>query len=222
MKIINNLPIKTDIQEQIGNLNHLNTFIKTNLVSAVNWLYKNIMDKIGSADISGAGDGTITGAISSLDSVSKTLHTAAFQEVANNDTTSDSGYVADARIVKMHGDEIDSLKAAGSSLSETLTKSIEKLGSQNNLGNIGNEQKEIDLSPYRYLAIRICAGGTNYQYDYFPVSLFSKTRRIHTVYWYSAADNVVADVDISGTGMKLAEWRVSGGISYAINAIGIY
>ena len=121
MKIINNLPIKTDIQKQIGNLSDLKTVLKNNLVSAVNWLYQSIMDKIGSADISGTGDGTITGAIMSLDSISKTLNTAATQEVANNDTTSVSGYVADARIVKIHGDEIDALKTANSSLSTTLS-----------------------------------------------------------------------------------------------------
>lgn len=34
---------------------------------------------------------------------------AADYEVANNDTTTDQGYVADARIVKTHGDEIDAL-----------------------------------------------------------------------------------------------------------------
>lgn len=32
---------------------------------------------------------------------------AAFAQIANNDTTLNSGYVADARIVKTHGDEID-------------------------------------------------------------------------------------------------------------------
>lgn len=35
------------------------------------------------------------------------LRDAAFATIANNDTTTASGYVADARIVKTHGDEID-------------------------------------------------------------------------------------------------------------------
>lgn len=34
---------------------------------------------------------------------------AADANIANNDTTTQSGYVADARIVKVHGDEIDAL-----------------------------------------------------------------------------------------------------------------
>lgn len=37
------------------------------------------------------------------------LGTAAFKNVANNDTTTAEGFVADARIVKQHGDEIDEL-----------------------------------------------------------------------------------------------------------------
>ena len=37
------------------------------------------------------------------------LGTAAFKNVANNDTTTVDGFVADARIVKTHGDEIDGL-----------------------------------------------------------------------------------------------------------------
>lgn len=37
------------------------------------------------------------------------LKTGAFATVANNDTTTAAGYVADARAVKVHGDEIDTL-----------------------------------------------------------------------------------------------------------------
>ncbi len=40
------------------------------------------------------------------------LGSAAPQEVANNDTTTSEGYVADARVAKVHGDEIDSLNTA--------------------------------------------------------------------------------------------------------------
>lgn len=40
------------------------------------------------------------------------LKTAAFAEVANNDSTAAEGYVADARVVKAHGDEIDMLQNA--------------------------------------------------------------------------------------------------------------
>lgn len=38
------------------------------------------------------------------------LGSAAFAAVANNDSTNQAGYVADARIVKTHGDEIDNLR----------------------------------------------------------------------------------------------------------------
>ncbi len=40
------------------------------------------------------------------------LGSAAAKDVVNNDTTSSEGYVADARVVKVHGDEIDSLNTA--------------------------------------------------------------------------------------------------------------
>lgn len=39
------------------------------------------------------------------------LGTAAFCAVANNDTTTAAGFVADARIVKQHGDEIDGINS---------------------------------------------------------------------------------------------------------------
>lgn len=37
------------------------------------------------------------------------LKTGAFAEIANNDTTTEAGYVADARVVEVHGQEIDAL-----------------------------------------------------------------------------------------------------------------
>lgn len=49
------------------------------------------------------------------------LKAAAFKEVANNDTTTEDGYVADARIVKTHGDEIDAVKASVSTLSSQVS-----------------------------------------------------------------------------------------------------
>ncbi len=48
------------------------------------------------------------------------LKAAAFKEVANNDTTTNDGYVADARIVKTHGDEIDAVKSDVSTLSSKV------------------------------------------------------------------------------------------------------
>ncbi len=48
------------------------------------------------------------------------LKAAAFKDVANNDTTTNDGYVADARIVKTHGDEIDAVKTDVSTLSSKV------------------------------------------------------------------------------------------------------
>ncbi len=51
-----------NLQNQIGVLAELKADIKTSLVNAFNWL----VDKIGGTDISGIGDGTVTGAIDEL------------------------------------------------------------------------------------------------------------------------------------------------------------
>ncbi len=45
--------------------------------------------------------------------------------VVNNDSTTSGGYVADARIVKEHRDEIDALKAANSSLNGNLANTFQ-------------------------------------------------------------------------------------------------
>ncbi len=55
---------------------------------------------------SGDTVGTIT---SKLMRWLKDLKGAAWKDVANNDTTGADGYVADARVVKAHGDEIDAI-----------------------------------------------------------------------------------------------------------------
>jgi len=60
-----------DLQNQIGVLDQLKTQVKTSLVNALNWTVDrigNISEKIGGTDISGIGDGTVTGAISALNS----------------------------------------------------------------------------------------------------------------------------------------------------------
>ncbi len=66
MKIINNLPQKTGVQNQIGILDNLKTAIKENIVLSINWLYSTFLDILGSNDISEIGDGSITGAISAI------------------------------------------------------------------------------------------------------------------------------------------------------------
>jgi len=61
----------TNLQNQIGVLEQLKTQVKTSLVNALNWTVDRIGDvseKIGGTDISKIGDGTVTGAISELNS----------------------------------------------------------------------------------------------------------------------------------------------------------
>ena len=48
------------------------------------------------------------------------LKDGAFSTVANNDTTTSSGYVADARIVKTHGDEIDNARTRIAALEQSF------------------------------------------------------------------------------------------------------
>ena len=55
-----------NLQKQIGTLESLKTEVKTNLVNALNWVVNKtsgVIAKLGSADISKIGDGTVTGAI---------------------------------------------------------------------------------------------------------------------------------------------------------------
>ena len=55
-----------NLQKQIGTLESLKTEVKTNLVNALNWVVdktSSVIAKLGSADISKIGDGTVTGAI---------------------------------------------------------------------------------------------------------------------------------------------------------------
>ena len=55
-----------NLQKQIGTLESLKTEVKNNLVNALNWVVdktSGVIAKLGSADISKIGDGTVTGAI---------------------------------------------------------------------------------------------------------------------------------------------------------------
>lgn len=56
------------------------------------------------------------------------LKTGAFSIVVNNDTTTAEGYVADARIIKVHGDEIDALKKSVSDGKKTVAAAITAQG----------------------------------------------------------------------------------------------
>lgn len=92
----------TNLQNQIGTLSLLKTEIRTSLVNALNW----IVDKIGRTDISGIGDGTLTGAIdnlnSSLESVGLSL--SSVLEKTTGTITARTGWsVSGSRIEKRNG-----------------------------------------------------------------------------------------------------------------------
>lgn len=71
---------------------------------------------------------------------------AASYSVANNDTTTQAGFVADARIVKQHGDEIDQLSQNLQELQEGMMKIATKTVTVTT-GNGGSTyQNEIDLN----------------------------------------------------------------------------
>lgn len=72
--------------------------------------------------------------------------TAASCGVANNDTTTASGFVADARIVKTHGDEIDTLNQNLQELQEGMMKIATKTVTVTTGSNNSTYQNEIDLN----------------------------------------------------------------------------
>lgn len=77
-----------NLQKQIGTLEALKTEVKTNLVNALNWVVdktSGVIAKLGSADISKIGDGTVTGAIvnnkEAIEDVSQSLTYTTSQDV---------------------------------------------------------------------------------------------------------------------------------------------
>ena len=66
------------------------------------------------------------------------LKDAAFYSVANNDITTAEGYVADARIVKTHGDEIDSLTTRTSALETSFPAGCSTIAAAVTGGRDGN------------------------------------------------------------------------------------
>lgn len=77
-----------NLQKQIGTLESLKTEVKTNLVNALNWVVdktSGVIAKLGSADISKIGDGTVTGAIvnnkEAIEDVSQSLTYITSQDV---------------------------------------------------------------------------------------------------------------------------------------------
>lgn len=77
-----------NLQKQIGTLESLKTEVKTNLVNALNWVVdktSGVIAKLGSADISKIGDGTVTGAIANnkeaIEDVTQSLTYTTSQDV---------------------------------------------------------------------------------------------------------------------------------------------
>lgn len=77
-----------NLQKQIGTLESLKTEVKNNLVNALNWVVdktSGVIAKLGSADISKIGDGTVTGAIvnnkEAIEDVSQSLTYTTSQDV---------------------------------------------------------------------------------------------------------------------------------------------
>lgn len=64
---------------------------------------------------------------------------AAFAQIANNDTTTAAGYVADARIVKQHGDEIKALNSNMAAYKTTIYTGYVEVAKGTDLTGLLNE-----------------------------------------------------------------------------------
>lgn len=93
-----------NLQKQIGTLESLKTEVKTNLVNALNWVVdktSGVIAKLGSADISKIGDGTVTGAIvnnkEAIEDVSQSLNNSkkTYINLALPNVTADAKAVCD-------------------------------------------------------------------------------------------------------------------------------
>lgn len=89
-----------NLQKQIGTLESLKTEVKTNLVNALNWVVdkmSGVITKLGSADISKIGDGTVTGAIvnnkEAIEDVSQSLANGKIK--FGIDSSGNYGYIKD-------------------------------------------------------------------------------------------------------------------------------
>ena len=89
-----------NLQKQIGTLESLKTEVKTNLVNALNWVVDKtfgVIAKLGSADISKIGDGTVTGAIvnnkEAIEDVSQSLANGKIK--FGIDSSGNYGYIKD-------------------------------------------------------------------------------------------------------------------------------
>lgn len=93
-----------NLQKQIGTLESLKTEVKNNLVNALNWVVdktSGVIAKLGSADISKIGDGTVTGAIvnnkEAIEDVSQSLNNSkkTYINLALPNVTADAKAVCD-------------------------------------------------------------------------------------------------------------------------------
>ena len=110
-KIIDCLPRKSPI----GALSSLKTDVKDTLVGAINWLYDYFKEKLGAKDISTIGDGTLTGAISYLNSNSADL------EDINSRITSNENSIKLLQSSKADKTSIDGIKEKVDSNSEEIS-----------------------------------------------------------------------------------------------------
>lgn len=140
------------------------------------------------------------------------LGTAAFCNVANNDTTTMPGFVAGAQIVKTHGDEIDKLYQDLGALNSKGNAELLVNGTTTGIKTVPN------LSQYRFLACYM-VGNIGYMADLIiPVSLFKtldnsvtskRIRVIHgTEYYYDAC--YVTDTSINILAINNAPYYIYG------------
>ena len=89
------------------------------------------------------------------------IKAAAFCAIANNDNTTAEGYVADARIVKTHGDEIDALKTSTnnsvSSLEKAISENKSSISSLNS--NLANFQHGVDALYNQIVSLGVTPSG---------------------------------------------------------------
>lgn len=135
------------------------------------------------------------------------LKTGAFMTVVNNDTTTAEGYVADARIVKTHGDEIDALKKSVSDGKKSVAVAITAQGV--------NTATDAEFST---MATNIKTVGTN-KYNAGVVATKKGTAtagQVLTGYTFTNSSGVGLSGSMPNRGAL--NWNPGGSTSYAVPA----
>lgn len=178
-----------NLQKQIGTLEALKTEVKTNLVNALNWVVdktSGVIAKLGSADISKIGDGTVTGAI-----------------VNNKEAIED---VSQSLTNKLHASNVDPMFCESIPGRNQITNFLHvDLSNRNSYINkihyfgSNNPAAEFVNSPYTagpffgYRVVRWCSNSANEYHlvtaelhEQYPVSgrVWSNTYDIVTGTWY--------------------------------------